>query len=160
MGKLLIVTRSVLGIILLLPCIACAATTNEVVAATALRKMSTQVTVNGVDAEAVYVGEFNHCQSVAIVRGNSIENFRVCDGMVNLRGTVSPSWGGEGGQRTLSSVLNNALYYGQAHQTDDNGYLISARTLGTVNSACLNIEVMISYDGDFVERGIQRKCQK
>lgn len=151
-----------LWVALLGPTMASAATTHEVITAAAMSKMSSQVTVNGVEAEAVYVGEVSRCQSIALVRngGKFIENFRVCDGEVRPRNTVSPAWDEEVGKRTLSSVVINALNHGQAQQQDENGYLISARTMGALNMNCRNIEVIVSYDGDFVDRGLRQICQK
>jgi len=149
------------GLALLAPAMAFAATPEEVVTAAALSKTSEQVTVNGVEALAVYIGDFNHCQSVSIVRraGKFIDNYRVCDGEVKPRNTVSPAWDENVGKRTLLSVVNNAIDNGKAQQNDDNGYLISARIQGTLNTDCRNIEVIVSYDGDLVDRAIHQICE-
>lgn len=119
-------------------------------------------TISGQEAEVVYVGIHDLCESVSIVWSEQrIENFRVCNGEVKPRGTVSPSWGdGSENLVVFKSVVNNAILYGQAKQIDRSGYLVSAKSLGTVSHNCKNIEVIVSYDGDLVDRAVREVCGK
>jgi hypothetical protein len=147
--------------LLLMPGLAAAVTINQAVAKSAMTHMSENIEVNGVPADAVYVGQFDGCDSVAIVRrgGKFIDNYRVCNGEIKSRGTVSPSWDENASRAVLLSVVNNAIYHGEAQQMDEAGYLIAARPLGTISSKCKNIEVIVSYDGDFVDRGMKEICR-
>lgn len=148
--------------LLLMPSIAVAVDLTNTILDVANSKISMVATINGLDAKVVYVGIHDLCESVSIAwTEQRIENFRVCNGEVIPRGTVSPSWGDEGENRVvLKSVVNNAILYGQAKQIDSSGYLIAARSLGTVSNNCKNIEVIVSYDGDLVDRAVREVCGK
>lgn len=147
--------------LLLMPSFAAAITINQAVTNSATSHMSENIEVNGIFADVVYVGQFEGCDSVAIVRrgGKFIENYRVCNGEIKPRGTVSPSWDENVSRAVLLSVVNNAIYHGEARQMDEAGYLIAARSLGAISSTCKNIEVIVSYDGDFVDRGMKEICR-
>ena len=85
----------------------------------------------------------------------------MCDNQVIPRNTVSPTWSEEdGGRAILAAVVSNSILFGEASQTDSNGYLISARTLGGLRTDCKNVEVVISYDGDLVDRALKSVCGK
>lgn len=123
-------------------------------------RQTTQATIFGRDADVIYVGQFGGCESVSVRSpGNHYQHFRVCNGQVQPRNSVAPKWSDEqNDKRVLSAVVQNAILYGQASQPDANGYLISARTLGTVEASCKNVEVVISYDGDLVDRAVKKIC--
>jgi hypothetical protein len=87
-----------------------------------------------------------------------IENFRFCHGAVQARNTVSPAWDENVGRPTFVSVVNNAILYGQAKQKDGNGYLVSARALNAISHDCKNIEVLVRYEGDLVDRDVHEIC--
>jgi hypothetical protein len=75
------------------------------------------------------------------------------------RHTVSPTWpGNPANKRVLAAVVQNAVLYGQARQTDEDGYLIQAQTLGAVSASCTHIEVIISFDADLVDYAIKKVC--
>ncbi|ABF12876.1 conserved hypothetical protein (plasmid) [Cupriavidus metallidurans CH34] len=135
------------------------ASIDETVGMVAQTRQTTVATINGRDAEIIYVGRFGDCDSVAVRSGKHYQHFRVCSGKVQARNTVAPSWADDqGSQRVLAAVVRNAIFYGQSAQVDENGYLITARTLGAVEASCKNVEVVISYDGDLVDRGLKRIC--
>jgi len=146
----------------LLPTVAAAADITDSVRDVAISKMSMVTTINGLDAEVVYVGTQDMCESVSIVwTRQRIKNFRVCNGDVQPRNTVSPAWGDDGDSLAVfKSVVNNAIMYGQAKQNDRNGYLVSARSLGAASHDCKNIEVIVSYEGDLVDRAVREVCGK
>ncbi|WP_432263126.1 hypothetical protein [Cupriavidus sp. TMH.W2] len=132
----------------------------DTVGMVAQNRQTTLATINGRDAQVVYVGQFGGCESVAVLSSRDhFQHFRVCGGRVEPRNTVAPRWpDDQSGKRVLSAVVQNAILYGQASQGDENGYLIAARTLGTVEASCKNVEVVISYDGDLVDRGLKKIC--
>jgi hypothetical protein len=153
--------KNLLKCLLLLPIIASAADLKNVVQDVASSKMSMVATIYGKDTSVVYVGTDNLCESVSIMwTPQRIENFRVCHGEMQSRNTVSPAWDDSNSRPILKSVVGNAILYGHANQNDNNGYMISARTLGTVSADCKTIEVIVSYDGDLVDRGIKEICGK
>lgn len=160
-GKKILPAKWVLIPLLLMPSLAAAVTINQAVVKSAKTHMSESIEVNGVPVDAVYVGQFDGCDSVAVVRrgGKFIDNYRVCNGEIKPRGTVSPSWDENASRAVLLSVVNNAIYHGEAQQVDEAGYLITARSLGAISSTCKNIEVIVSYDGDFVDRGMKEICR-
>jgi hypothetical protein len=148
-----------------------AASANEldnVVLDVAASKMSMNTTtLSGKHAEVVYVGKIKNvvsgtqCDAVSIRWTHErIENFRVCNGEVRARNTVSPAWDEKVGRPTFVSVVNNSILYGQAKQTDRNGYLVSARALNAISDDCKNIEVIVSYDGDLVDHDVHKVCDK
>jgi hypothetical protein len=144
----------------LLPALALAADLKDVVRDVAESKMSVITTIYDQEAEVVYIGLVDRCEAVSIKwPRKSIENFRVCNGDVLPRNTVSPAWNDSLGHTVLSSVVNNAIMYGQANQ-DDDGFMISARSLSAVSDDCKNIEVIVSYDGDLVDRAVRKVCGK
>lgn len=135
-------------------------TRDEVLMGVAQSHRSNLATINSRLVDVIYVGQFDQCASVAIEHSSHhYEHFRVCNGQIKSRNTVSPSWNDDKNSRSiLGAVIQNAIYYGEAHQDDSNGYLISAITLGSAEPGCKNIEVVISYDGDLVDRQVQSTC--
>ena len=131
---------------------------NDVVSMVANTKQSTQATVNGFDADVIYVGNFQGCDSVAVQsHGKHFQHFRVCGDRVQSINDVAPKWNDDSsGKRVLSAVVKNAILYGRSQQPDESGYLISARTLGTVEASCKKMEIVISYDGLLVDRAIRK----
>jgi len=145
--------------ILFFPALAIATEMTDAVQDVAASKMTTLATIYDQEAQVVYVGQDSSCESVSIIwPRNSIENFRVCNGEVLPRHTVSPAIDEETIRPILKSVIGNAIMYGQAKQKDSAGYLISVRALSDVSSDCKNIEVIVSYDGDLVDRKLQKIC--
>lgn len=146
----------------LFPLIGQASETTDAVMEVSASRMSTVVRVNGQNVPVIYVGQADGCDSVAIQHApDRYEHFRVCNNQVIPRNTVSPSWTEEdGGRAVLAAVVSNSILYGDASQTDSNGYLISARTLGGLRTDCKNVEVIISYDGDLVDRALKSVCGK
>lgn len=142
------------------PLIGQASEATDAVQQVAASRMSTVARINMQTVPVIYVGSFGGCDSVAIQHGaERFEHFRVCGNQVEPRNTVSPSWSeADGGRAVLAAVVENAILYGSATQTDANGYAISARTLGGIQSDCKNVEVVISYDGDLVDRAVKRIC--
>ncbi|MCR4304897.1 MAG: hypothetical protein NUV63_11870 [Gallionella sp.] len=123
--------------------------------------MSMITTINDRNIEVVYVGSDMSCESVSIMwTQQRIENFRVCGGLVQPRNTVSPALDEDAVRPIFQSVVKNAILYGQAKQTDRNGYLVSARSLNSLSHDCKNIEVIVSYDGDLVDRAVREVCGK
>ncbi len=109
----------------------------------------------------IYVETDKLCESVSIIwprRGG--ENFRVCNGEIHARNTVSPVLDDSDIRTVLSSVVNNAIMYGQAKQKVGSGYSVAAGALSAVSNDCKNVEVIVSYDGDLVDRGVQKVCGK
>jgi hypothetical protein len=143
--------------LLLLPIVALAADLQSAIRDVATSRMSTSI--NGQAAEVVYVGTVAGCEAISIMWSHQrIENFRVCNGAVQARNTVSPAWDESMGRPTFVSVVNNAILYGQARQKDGNGYLVSARALNAISHDCKNIEVLVSYEGDLVDRDVHEVC--
>ena len=149
-----------MGLCGLFPLIGQASEASDAVTEVAATQVSTVVRVNGHMVPVIYVGRFDGCDSVAIQHApDRYEHFRVCGNQVVPRNTVSPSWTEEdGGGAVLAAVVNNAILLGEASQTDSNGYVIAARTLGGLRSDCKNVEVIISYDGDLVDRAVRSVC--
>ena len=149
-----------MGLCGLLPLLGQASEATDAVMEVAATRMSTVVRVNGQNVPVIYVGQADGCDSVAIEHASDrYEHFRVYNNLVIPRNTVSPSWTEEdGGRAVLAAVVNNSILFGEASQTDSNGYLISARTLGGLRTDCKNVEVIISYDGDLVDRALKSVC--
>lgn len=146
---------------LLLPVIASATDLKDAVHDVADSKVSMVTIIYGKDADVVYVGVDKLCESVSIMwTEQRIENFRVCNGVVHPRNTVSPAWDDSDSRSISKSVVSNAILYGQAKQMDNNGYVISARSSGFVSNDCKKIEVIVSYDGDLVDRAVRQICGK
>lgn len=144
----------------LIPQLAQASEESTAITSVAASQMSTVARINGTTRAVIYVGEFDGCDSVAIQNSpDRFDHFRVCGDQVIPRSTVSPSWTeADGGNAVLKAVVSNAVLFGAASQTDANGYLIVARTLGSAQIACTNVEVVISYDGDLVDRALKSIC--
>ncbi|MBC2692660.1 hypothetical protein H7995_23000 [Pseudomonas sp. MBT-1] len=149
-----------MGLCGFLPLIGQASEATDAVMEVAATRMSTVVRVNGQNVPVIYVGQVDGCDSVAIEHASErYEHFRVCNHQVIPRNTVSPSWSEEdGGRAVLAAVVGNSILFGEASQTDSNGYLIAARTLGSLSSNCRNVEVIISFDGDLVDRTLRSVC--
>ena len=156
--------RNVLAVLIwlcgLFPLMGQASDATDAVMEVAASRMSTVVRVNGKNVPVIYVGQAEGCDSVAIEHASDpYEHFRVCNKQVIPRNTVSPSWSEEdGGRAVLAAVVGNSILFGEASQTDSNGYLISARTLGGLRGDCRNVEVIISFDGDLVDRALRSVC--
>ena len=154
--------------LLLISASATASELDNVVRDVAESKMSiTTATLSGEQAQVVYVGQSESSETntsyeaVSIVwTRQRIENFRVCNGAVQARHTVSPAWNDKAGRSAFVSVVNNAILYGHAKQMDRNGYLVSARALNSVSDDCKNIEVIVSYDGDLVDHDVHKVCDR
>ena len=149
--------------LLLLPTFASAGNLilQDVIRDVATSRISMTTSLNGQAAEVVYVGTDAGCDAVSIMWSRQrIENFRICHGEVQARNTVSPAWDANVGRSTFTSVVDNAILYGQARQKDGNGYLVSARALNAISHDCKNIEVIVSYEGDLVDRDVHEVCGK
>jgi len=149
-----------LGLLGLTPTLALATETSNAVEAVAQSRMSTVAHINGRNKPVIYVGQFDGCDSVTVQNGDDhFDHYRVCGHEVRARNTVSPSWTeSDGGKAVLKAVVSNAVLYGAASQTDANGYLITARSLGALQPICTNVEVIISYEGDLVDRALKSIC--
>ncbi len=151
--------RRILLCLSLLPFAAFATGMDDAVNDVAQSKMSMTKTIDERNVEVVYVGTDTSCEAVSIMWTHQrIENFRVCDGLIQPRNTVSPAWDESVGRPVFQSVVKNAILYGQAEQKDSNGYLILARSLNDLRHDCKNIEVIVSYDGDLVDRDVHEVC--
>lgn len=146
---------------------AAAATIDEVVRSIAQARTSSSVVIDSRVADAVYVGEVAHhgerCAAVALPsragKFDRIENFRVCGERVERVDDVSPAWPGDAqGKALVTSAVQNAIRFGKG-QANYDGYIITARALNTISSHCKNIEVLISYDGNLVDRAEKQMCQ-
>ena len=144
-----------------------AASTDEVIRSVAQAHMSFSVAIDGRVVDVVYVGEVTQhgerCEAVALPshagKFDRIENFRVCGDRVERVDDVSPVWPGDAqGKALVASAVQNAIRFGQGQATYD-GYIITTRALNTVRSHCKNIEVLISYDGNLVDRAERQMCQ-
>ncbi|AXQ51171.1 MULTISPECIES: hypothetical protein [Pseudomonas] len=126
----------------------------------ATSKMSSVARINGATRPVIYVGQFDGCDSVSIQNApGRYEHFRVCGNQVTARNTVSPSWAeDDGAGDVLRAVVDNAVLFGAASQVDPNGYLITARALGSAQYSCTNVEVILSYEGDLVDRALKSIC--
>lgn len=155
-----IVLAGLISLCGLLPLMGQASDATDAVMAVAASQMSTVVRLNNKDVPVIYVGQTGDCDSVAIEHvSKRYEHFRVCNQQVVPRNTVSPSWSeNDGGRAVLAAVVSNAIMFGQASQTDSNGYLISARTLGGLRTDCRSVEVIVSFDGDLVDRALRSVC--
>lgn len=160
--KICNVMVALMGLCGLFPLIGQASEASDAVMEVAATRMTTVARVNGQNVPVIYVGQADGCDAVAIQHAaNRYEHFRVCNNQVVLRNTVPPSWTEEdGGRAVLAAVVTNSILFGEASQTDSNGYLISARTLGGLRTDCKNVEVIISYDGDLVDRALKSVCGK
>jgi len=140
--------------------IASAADVDEAVTAVARSHQTSQVTLNGRAAQVVYVEQVGGCEAVSVRSPNDHDqHFRVCGEQVMSRQTVAPIWPDRpANKRVLAAVVQNAVLYGQARQTDEDGYLIQAQTLGAVAASCTHIEVIISFDADLVDYAIKKMC--
>lgn len=154
-------SRLVFLTLIFLPSLASATQIEDVVRSVAESRQSISTNLNGFAVDVVDVGRVGVCEAVSIVWPRSrIENYRVCDGVAVNQHSVSPRWDGdEDSARTFRSVVSNAVLYGQSAQVDHDGYLIRGTALEATGAGCKNIEVVISYNGDLVERGIKKLCQ-
>ncbi|MFA6201920.1 MAG: hypothetical protein WC710_01895 [Gallionella sp.] len=152
--------KKLLLILLLLPSIASTADLNDTVRNVAETKMSIATKIYGKNVEVVYVATDKSCDAVSILwTPMRIENFRVCGGEIIARNSVSPAIDDDVIHAALSSIVNNAILYGQAQQ-DEGGYTFYARSLGDLSRDCKNIEVIASYQGDLIDWGVRRICGK
>ena len=153
--------RKILICLFLLPVVASANELDAAVHDVAQSKMSMTTTIDNRNIDVIYVGTDTSCESVSVMwTRQRIENFRVCNGEVQPRNTVSPSWDEKVGRPVFNSVVRNAILNGQAQQTDSNGYLVSAHSLNSLHHDCTNIEVIVSYDMDLVDRDLHELCEK
>lgn len=146
---------------------AAAATIDEAIRSIAQARMSSSVAIDNRVVDAVYVGEVTHhgerCVAVALPshvgKFDRIENFRVCGERVERVDDVSPAWSGDAqGKALVISAVQNAIRFGKG-QANYDGYIIIARALNAISSHCKNIEVLISYDGNLVDRAEKQMCQ-
>lgn len=137
-------------------------TVDESVLRSAKNRQSESAIIDYNPASVVYVGRANDCDAVSIIDNTgSIRNFRVCNGIVKPRNTVSPSWDAESGRQTLLTVIQNSMNNGQSSQKDRNGYLITAHELSAASTIqCKKYEVVISYEDDLVDRDVVSNCKK
>lgn len=153
--------RRILLCLSLLPVVAFATDMDDAVRDVAQSKMSMMTTIDNRNIEVVYVGTDTSCEAVSVMwTRQRIENYRVCNGDVQLRNTLSPAWDESAGRPVFQSVVKTAILYGQAQQKDSNGYLVSARSLNALSHDCKTIEVIVSYDGDLVDRDVHEVCGK
>lgn len=140
---------------------ALAATMNEAVTSAARNHQTRQVVLNGHTTQVIYVGQVGGCDAVSLRSpGGHDQHFRVCGEHVIPRHTVAPTWpDSPANKRALAVVVQNAALYGQADQTDEDGYLIQAQTLGSMTTTCKNLEVIISFDADLVDHSLKKVCQ-
>lgn len=138
-----------------------AAGLNDAVSIVARTHQNTLLTINGRDAQVIYVGQFSGCDAVSVRSpGGHDQHFRICDGQMTVRSTVAPKWPeGPDSKRVLAAVVQNAILYGEASQADDDGYLIQARTRGAIGASCKNIDVLISFEGDLVDHVLKKVCE-
>ena len=139
---------------------ASASTLDDELLETARVGYSRTVSVNGEFFPVYYVESFKGCDAVSVVHGKHIENFRVCSGKVIPRNTVSPSWGARDGRRTFTEVQKMAIDRGQYSMTDPNGYLVDIHQMSRTRPGCWKYEIVISYDGDLVDRDQIHHCKK
>ncbi|WP_201441971.1 hypothetical protein [Pseudogulbenkiania ferrooxidans] len=133
---------------------------NEAVVTVARTHQTTLATIHGREAHVIYVGQFNDCEAVSVRTSGHDQHFRICDSKVIDRNTVAPKWpAGPDNKRVLAAVVQNAILYGQASQSDNDGYQIRAQTLGTVGASCKNLDVLISFDGDLVDHALKKVCE-
>lgn len=133
---------------------------NEAVAMAARTHQTTLATIHGRESQVIYVGQFNDCEAVSVRTSGHDQHFRICDNKVIARHTVAPTWpDGPDNRRVLAAVVQNAILYGQASQSDNDGYLIQARVLGTIGASCKNLDAIISFDGDLVDRALKKVCE-
>ncbi len=118
---------------------------------------------NGKPVMVVYVGERatsdGQCADVAVLwKGAPQQNFQVCGGRALDKHSVAPSWPIDATSReVLRLVVGEALRNGASRGVDANGYQISARRTLDVG-ACSQVDVIVSYDGDLVDRDTKRVC--
>ncbi|UGA36194.1 hypothetical protein JOS77_17070 [Chromobacterium haemolyticum] len=134
---------------------------HEVIAMVAHTHQATLATIHGQEAQVIYVGQFNDCEAVSVRSRGHDQHFRIiCSSKVINRDTVAPQWPGEpDNKRVLTAVVQNTILFGQASQSDNDGYLIQARALGTIGASCKNIDVLISFDGDLVDHALKKVCE-
>lgn len=133
---------------------------SEAVVMVARTHQTTLATIHGRETQVIYVRQFNDCEAVSVRSSSHDQHFRICDGKVIDRNTVAPKWpGGPDNQRVLVAVVQNAILYGQASQSDNDGYQIQAQALGTVGASCKNLDVLISFDGDLVDHALKKVCE-
>lgn len=135
-----------------------ATTLDDAVMAVALSHQTQESILNGRLSQVVYVGQTGDCSAVSIrsPEGHD-QHFRVCKRQIIPRATVAPSWPDNPTNKAiLTAVVKNAVLYGQASQTDEDGYLIQAKTLGAMASACKHIEVIISFEADLVDYALKK----
>lgn len=144
-----------------------AASSDEAIQSVAQARMSSPVAVDGRVVDAVYVGEVTYngerCAAVALPshvgKFDRIENFRVCGERVERVDDVPPAWPGDRqGKSLMISTVQNAIRFGKGQASYD-GYIITARALNAISSHCKNIEVLISYSGNLVDRAEKQMCQ-
>lgn len=147
-------------ILIILPAVSVAADLNDVVRNVATSRMSVSAIIAGKNTDVVYVEPDKRCEAVSIAWPNQrIENFRVCNGEVIPRNTVSPAVEDELIRSVLPSVVSNAIRYGQARQ-NESGYIFLARSLNAISHDCKTIEVIVSHQGDLVDRGMREVCER
>jgi hypothetical protein len=137
---------------------ALAVSVEEAVTVAARSHQASEITLNNRSAQVVYVGQVGGCDAVSVRSpGSHDQHFRVCGEQVMPRHTVAPTWPDRpANHRVLAAVVQNATLYGQASQTDEDGYLIQAQTLGVWAASCKNIEVIIIFDADLVDYALKK----
>lgn len=134
---------------------------SEAVAMVARTHQSTLATIHDREAQVIYVGQFHDCEAVSVRTSGHDQHFRICDSKVIDRNTVAPQWQeGPDNKRVLAAVVQNAILYGQAIQSDNDGYQIQASTHGAVGVSCKNLDVLISFDGDLVDHALKKVCEQ
>lgn len=146
---------------------ATAATIDEAIRSIAQARMSSTIAIDGRVVDSVYIGEVTHhgerCATVALPSNvgkfDSVENFRMCGEHAVRVDDVPPAWPGDAqGKAPVITAVQNAIRFGKG-QTNYNGYIITSRSLNAISSHCKNIEALISFDGNLVDRAEKLMCQ-
>ncbi len=142
-----------------------AQTMDDYVSLVARTQRDMATVVNGQTMTFTYVGLFNGCHQVAVLRPEhpqrGSQNFEVCaDAPARDKHTVSPAWPVDHSARTLlAELVSLAVRQGHAQGVDSNGYTILAERIPGYG-ACPMVDVMVTYSGDLVERTVKEiPCQ-
>lgn len=123
----------------------------------ATRTTQLQVAVFGKTVDLVFVGEADGCARVGASWSNKrIETLQICGTDVAFTGTVAPLF--KATDQRLEAWGRQAMLAGDTTKRKEDGFLVESRLLPSVEPRCRSVEIVVSYDGEFVDRRVKRYC--
>lgn len=123
----------------------------------ATRTTQLQVVAFGKTVDLVFVGEVDGCARVGASWSNKrIETLMVCGTDVSFTGAVAPLF--KAADQRWEAWGRQAMLAGDTAKRKEDGFLVESRLLPNVEPRCRSVEIVVSYDGEFVDQRVKRYC--